>query len=647
MPTLPDFASATPERYRAEIDEGMRHQSEALAALRDDDSPATLENVLWAWEDARSPLNLTLSMFYTVRSSDATDELDAIAEEIAPKLAAHNDQIYLDRGLYERLRALSDRIESGELEADEEDRWHLEDLTKDFERAGVALEGDAQTRLKEINGRLAELGTQFQRMNREARNAAALSVTVEELDGLSESEIEGLRKDDGYVLELVNTTQQPVSAKLKNAELRRRLLDASLNRALEGEHDTRPVLVEIARLRAERATLLGFDTHADLVADEGTAKTTEAIEAMLVPLAQATLAKAREEAQELATAYAEINPEGNFSAADWMFVESAVRMERFDFDEAEIEEYLGVEKVVQACFDAATDLYGITFHLQPDLVGHVPDARVYEIRNDDGSPVGTFLLDLWARPTKNGGAWMTQIVEQHTDGDELPVVTNNCNYRQSSPTTSWDEVITMFHEFGHALHGLFGTAKYPSRSGTAVPRDFVEFPSQVNEHWAWQAGRVLPQDWLDKLKAASGFGRGYEKAEALIAAVLDYAWHSTPLDELPTSADEVAGFERASLERFGLADDLVPPRYRTQYFAHIWGGGYAAAYYSYTWSEVLDADAVAWFEEPEGELRVKGDHFRRSLLGAGGGVDALETYRRFRGRDPQLEPLLERIGVTI
>ena len=643
---LPDFASYSAERYRDEINQGMAHQTQTLASLRSADAPATRENVLDVWEDARRPLNLVLSMFYSVKSADTTDELDAIAEEYASKLSAHDDEIYLDKGIYDRLQALQTRIDAGEAEADEQDRYHLAELLKDFERAGVALGEEEQARLRELNGRIAELSTTFERLNREARNVAGFAVEEDELEGLSPADVDALRTDEGLRLQLVNTTQQPLTAKLANADLRRRVLDASLTRGL-GEFDTRETLVELARVRAERATLLGYPSHAALVASMGTAKTTQAIEEMLIPLAQAALAKTREEAAELAKKYAELNPGATFTAADWQYVEAQLRKERFAFDESELDEYLTVEKVTEACYAAATELYGITFKLRNDLRGHVEDAQVYEVSNADGSPVGLFLMDLWARPTKNGGAWMTGINEVSTLSDELPIVTNNCNYRKTVPTVTWDEVITMFHEFGHALHGLFGKAKYPSRSGTSVPRDFVEFPSQVNEHWAWQPGRVLPAEWLEKLQAASEFGLGYAKAEALIAAVLDYVWHSTPLDELPSSADEVAAFEQSALERYGLADDICPPRYRTQYFAHIWGGGYAASYYGYTWAEVLDADAVAWFEEQGGGTRANGDHFRATLLGPAGGVDPVQTYRTFRGRDPELQPLLDRLGLTL
>lgn len=445
---------------------------------------------------------------------------------------------------------------------------------------------------------------------------------------------------------MVNTTQQPLAAKLTSPDVRRRLHDASTTRALSGEFDTRPVVVEIARTRAERATLLGYANHAQIVAESGCAKTTDAILKMLVPIAQAALAKAREEAGDLRARYAELNPGAEFTAADWAFVEAIVRRERFAFDESDVAEHLQVTEVLSAVYAAAEELYGLTFHPREDLVGHVPDAQVYEVHDADGAIVGLFVMDFWSRPTKQGGAWMSNLVDQSARDGALPVVTNNCNYSPSTTTISWDDVITMFHEFGHALHGLLADSRYASRSGANTPRDFVEFPSQVNEHWAWTPGRVLPAEWVERLTDASTFGQGYATAETEISSLLDLVWHTSPLEELPSSPDEVEAFEQAALERFGLVDPLVPPRYRSQYFAHIWGGGYAASYYGYAWAKVMDADAVAWFEEQD-DVREAGEHFRRTLLAPGGSVDAMETYRRFRGRDPQIQPLLTRLGLTL
>lgn len=645
--TLPDFASATPADYRAAFETGMTAQLAALGRLRDEDAPPTVDNVLGAWDDAEATLRRTLNAFYAVHSSDGSPELDAIDEEMSPRLAEHWDAIFLDRGLFARLEALRSRIEGGDGEADEQDRYALDELLRAFRRAGVELATEAQSRVRELNRRLAELSTRFEVLNREARNAGGIVVTEEELVGLSDDERASLRRDGVARIDLVNTTQQPLAVKLADAGVRRRLFEASTTRALAGEFDTRAVVVAIARARAERATLLGYPHHAAIVAEAGTATSTEAILAMLVPLARAALAKAREEAAELRTRYADLAPGQEFTAADWSYVEAIVRRERFAFDEAELGGYLQVGKVLDAVYAAATELYGITFQPVDGVVGHAPDTQAFEVRDADGSTLGLFLMDFWARPTKQGGAWMSNIVDQSTRDRTLPVVTNNCNYTRATTSISWDDVITMFHEFGHALHGLLANSKYASRSGANTQRDFVEFPSQVNEHWAWTPGRVLPGEWVSRLEEASRFGQGYATAETELASLLDLAWHMTPLDELPTSADEVEAFERAALDRWGLVDDLVPPRYRSQYFAHIWGGGYAASYYGYAWAKVMDADAVAWFEEQTGPLREAGDHFRRTLLAPGGSVDPMETYRRFRGRDPQLAPLLERLGLTL
>lgn len=644
---LPDFAKATPQDYRQAIEIGMTSHLEGLAAVRDDPSPATIENVLGAWEDSSATLRRGLNAFFAVRWSDTSPELDAIDEELSPRLAEHHDAILLDRRLYERLLQLQGRIDAGEVEADEQDRYALDETLRSFRRAGVELSDTDQARLRELNRQLAELSSRFETLNRGARNSGGFAVTAEELDGLSDDEREALRTDDGYRIELVNTTQQPLATKLKNPAVRARLLEASTGRALGGEYDTRELIVTTARARAERAALLGYPNHAALVAEAGCAKTTEAILAMEVPLAQAALAKARAEAQQLRTRYAELNPGNEFTAADWTFVEAIVRRERYAFDEAALGEFLHVETVLAAVYAAAEELYGITFQPRPDLVGHVPDAQCFEVRDADGSTLGLFVMDFWARPSKNGGAWMSNIVDQSGRDGSLPVVTNNCNYTTTTQAISWDGVITLFHEFGHALHGLLADSRYASRSGTNTPRDFVEFPSQVNEHWAWTPGRVLPPEWVERLTAAEQFGQGYATAETEIAALLDLAWHMTPLEELPTSADQVEDFERAALERWGLYEPLVPPRYRSQYFAHIWGGGYAASYYGYAWAKVMDADAVAWFEEQPGSLREAGEHFRRTLLAPGGSVDPMVTYRRFRGRDPQLQPLLDRLGLTL
>ena len=651
---LPDFAALSAAHYREAMDAGMAENLTALRALAADPDPATAESVLDVWERSADLLTRAAETFYCVKWSDATDELTAIEEEFAPKLAAHSDAIFMDAALYDRLRALDARAKAGEVSLDAEQAWLLDDLLAEFVRNGVGLEPSDQEKLRGINARLAELGTQFDKTTLAARNAGAITVTdAAELAGLSTEEIASMTLADGYVLDLVNTTSQPVNERLTNRDLRRRLHTASVERGLGHAYsdgkpgpDTRPIIVEIARLRAQRATLLGYPNHAALVTERACARTADAVADMLGRLGPAALEQAKADAVELSARFAELYPGEEFAAWDWAFVAEVIRRERYDLDLDALAPYLGVDKVLAAVYGAAERLYGVTFVPRADLRGHTADADVFEVRDADGSVVGLFIMDFWARPTKQGGAWMNSIVNQsHLLGD-LPVVTNNCNYSRGTSTISWDGVITMFHEFGHALHGLLADSRYASRSGANTPRDFVEFPSQVNEHWAWEPDAVIPGEWAAKMRAAERFNQGYGNYEAWAAMILDQAWHTTPLADLPTSPDEVEGFEASALKAAGMAYDLIPPRYRTQYFAHIWGSGYAAAYYSYVWSEVMDADAVAWFDANGGGTRENGEHFRRTLLAPGGSVDVMDTWRRFAGREPDLAPLLVRTGIA-
>lgn len=644
---LPDFATLDPAAFREGIEHGMDAQLALLEAVATDDAPPTEENVLAARDRSGLLLTRALNAFWAVLSSDATDELDALRDEIVPRLAAHSDAILMDQRLHARLVALRERADAGEVELDEQASWYMTELIRDHVRAGVQLDDPAKTRLKSLNARIAELGAAFERANRKARNAGAISVTEAELAGLSDDEVAALATTDGgYRIELVNTTSHPLMSRLSDRGVRRRLFEASVTRSLSGDFDTRAMIVELARLRAERAALLGYPNHAALVAESSCAGSPEAVRNLMAPIGRAAFAQVEADAELLRARFAEFHPGEEFSAWDWEYVAEVVRRERFDLDPAELEPHLSVERVRSAMYAAATDLYGISFELRPDLRGHTVDAEVFEVRNADGSPVGLFCMDFWARPSKSGGAWMTTLVDQSHDGEALPVVTNDCNFSRSARSLVWDDVITMFHEFGHALHGLFADSRYAALSGTNTPADFVEFPSQVNEHWAWEAGRVLPEELADRMREASRFNQGWATLEVMAATLLDQSWHTTPLEELPTSADEVEEFEARALEGWGVGHELVPPRYRSQYFAHIWGGGYAAAYYGYTWSQVMDADAVAWFDERGGGTRENGDLFRETVLAPGGSVDPIETFRRFRGRDPRVEPLLERLGLS-
>ena len=644
---IPDFAKLSPEHFSDGFAEGMAEQLRALEALAANQEEPTIENVLGAWEDSGRLLMRAQLAFYPVKEADSTPELDRLADELAPKLAAHRDAIFLNKALYARFKGLRERATRDEIKLDEQDDWALAQLERVFVRSGVELSPLEQVRLRELNTQLAELGAIADKNIRESRNAGAVILCAEEVAGLTEEQKLSRVVDEGYRIELVNTSRHPLFTQLISRDARRKIYEASINRALDGEHDNRQTVIELARARAERAKLLGFASHAEYVASDGVAETVEAVNNMLGPIAKAAAAKASEEGIKLRAKFAEIYPGEEFAPWDWEYIRSVIRSEEFHFDPSDLDEFLSVKTVITAVFDAAHDLYGLHFTARQDLRGHTEDAIAYEVNDDDGSPVGLFLLDLWARPTKSGGAWMNSLVKQSDRYRELPVVTNNLNLAPGSTTMTWDNVITMFHEFGHALHALLSRGRYPSRTGTAVPRDFVEFPSQVNEYWAWQPGRLLDAEALGKLKAAENFGIGFNTVETLMASLLDQTWHQTPLEQLPTNADEVEDFERWALEDWEVWSDDIPPRYRTQYFSHIWAGGYAAGYYGYTWSEMMDADAVDWFESNGGGTAKNGEYFRRTLLQPGGTVDPAATYRRFRGRNPKVEPLLKRLGLTL
>lgn len=669
---LPDFAAIREEHFRPALLAGMAEQRAEVEAIAASADAPTVENTLDALERSGRLLHRAATVFFNQSSSDSTPGLEALEEEVAPLLAAHSDAIYLDRRLFARLEALRTAAEAGDLDLAPDTAWLLHRLHTQFVRAGVRLDDAAQARLRELNAEITRLETVFGRQLLAETNDSAVLVTDEaELAGLpadaraAAAEAAARRGHEGaWLIDLVLPTQQPALAQLDDRALRERLHTASVRRGGRGgEHDTRATLLALARLRAERARLLGYPHHAAYIAEDATAKTPEAVADILGRLAPAAVANARAEAADLEAALQRDVPGATLQAWDWAYYAEQVRKERRSLDDSSLRPYLELDRVLRdGVFRAAGELYGLSFTERPDLVGYHPDVRVFEVTDADGSGLGLFLGDYWTRDSKRGGAWMNNLVDQSTLLGEQPVVVNNLNIPKppaGQPTLlTWDEVITLFHEFGHALHGLFSAVRYPSQSGTEVPRDFVEYPSQVNEMWAWEpsvlrayavhheTGEPMPQEWVDTLIAARQDGEGFATTEYLAAALLDQAWYRLAPEDVPTDVEEVEPFEAAALQAAGVAFAPVPPRYRTTYFNHVFGGGYSAGYYSYIWSEVLDADTVTWFEENGGLRRENGDTFRARLLSRGGSVDPMQAFRDLRGRDPEIAPLLARRGLT-
>ncbi len=666
---LLDFNAIRDEHYQPAIEAGMAEHRAELDAIAANPEPATVANVIEAWERSGELLTRAASAFYAKQPADTNDLLDAAEEAIAPARAAHTDAIYLDRGLYQRLVALNDRVQAAELSLDEQSAYWLKRKLADFERSGVNLPDAEQQRLREFNLRIAELQSAFARVSLAGGNAAAVLVSdPAELDGLSQAEKQGAaelaaeRGLSGWLIEISNTSGQRTLDVLTNRSLRERIHRAAIGRGLGGEHDTRAIIVELVRLRAERATLLGFATHADYSAADGCAGNGAAVWELLTGLVAPTMRNVEAEAAELAAVWSRIAPGQTLAAWDWQYVREQLRVERYALDASGLRPYLELERVLHAgVFASATGLYGITFTERPELRGYTAEARVFEVDEADGTPIGLFVADFYTRPGKQGGAWMNNLVDQNHLLGQFPVVTNNSNLIKppaGQPTLmTWDDVITLFHEFGHALHGLLSDTGYRSQSGTETPRDFVEYPSQVNEMWALEptllanyavhhaTGEPLPAAWVQTLRNSATFGQGYHTAEILAAALLDQVWHATPLTELPTQAEQVTDFEAAALAKVGLSFDLVPPRYRSAYFRHIFEGGYDAGYYSYLWSEVMDADTGAFMMANGGLTRDNGERFRRKLLARGGSIDSMQAYRDYRGADPDLTHLLKRRGL--
>ncbi|MBF4624080.1 M3 family metallopeptidase [Clavibacter sp. VKM Ac-2872] len=669
---MPPFADIREEHFRPAFEAGIAEHLAEVRAIADSTEPPTFENTLVALERSGRILDRVGHVFFTLTSADSSAFTRELEAEIAPELAAHEDAIRLDSALYARILAVHDaRHESG---LDAESVYLVERYLAEFTIAGAGLDDEAKGRLRDLNRRLSVLTTRFESHLLEDTNDLAVVVDdPAELDGLGEGAIAAAAQaavdrglDGRHLITLVLPTGHPYLAQLTDRGLRQRIMEASLARGSRGNaHDNRPLVLEITRLRAERAALLGFPSHAAAVTADQTARTPEAVADMLSRLAPAAARNARAEAVELQRVIDRTQqelgePTFELAAWDWAFYSERVRTERYDVDTERMRPYLEADRVLRdGVFRAATALYGVTFTERDDIPAYHPDARVFEVRDEDGSEVGLYVLDLHTRDSKRGGAWMNRLVQQSALLDTPTVVLNNLNVPKppaGQPTLlSYDETNTLFHEFGHALHGLFARVTYPRFGGTNVFRDFVEFPSQVNEMWMlWpeilasyavhhETGEPMPADLVAAVQASSAFNEGFLTSEYLGAALLDQAWHRIGVDDV---VEDVDAFQADALAAVGLDVPAVLPRYASSYFQHTFAGGYDAGYYSYIWSEVLDADTVEWFRENGGLTRENGDRFRARLLGVGGSKDPLEAYRDFRGRDAVIEPLLVRRGLA-
>ena len=665
---MPPFDLIRDEHFVPAFERGMAEQSAEIEAIASNPEAAAFDNTIVAMEHSGRLLTRTRRVFSNLTGAHTNETLQEIQQEMAPKFSAHNDNILLNSELFARVASLYESRDL--LGLDPESLYLLERYHTDFVRAGAELSEAQKGRLREINAELAELRTTFsQNVLHEVNDAAVVVDSRAELAGLSESQIEGAAKEAAarelegkYVLTLRNTTQQPPLTSLENRELRQRIQQISSARGSAGnEYDNRGIINRVLTLRAERATLIGYDTHAAYVLDDQTAGTVDAVNDMLGRLGPRAVKNARREAADLQALINEIEAEPfELAAWDWLYYTEKLRQKRYNLDEAQLKPYFELNRVLNdGMFFMAEQVYGVTFTARPDLPVYQEDVSVYEAFLD-GAPLGLFLFDPYARESKRGGAWMNEYVSQSSLLDEQAVVANHLNIVMppagEATLLTMNEVTTMFHEFGHALHGLFSSVTYPRFSGTNVPQDFVEYPSQVHEMWVtwpeilanyavhYETGEPIPQDLLDRVREAAQFNQGFAQTEYLAASIVDQAWHQLSAEEIPP-AEALMEYQQQILTEAGMDFAPVPPRYSTPYFSHIMGG-YSAGYYSYIWSEVLDADSVQWFEENGGLKRANGDHFRNTLLSHGGSQDAMTLFREFRGAEPSIEPLLERLGLN-
>ncbi len=664
----PDFTKIQSSDFAPAIEQGIKQQLSEIEQIANNSEAPTFENTLVELEKSGSLLTRTLNVFDMLSGANTNDTLQNLQEEIAPKLAGLQDAITLNDNLFSRIKTIYGKKES--LDLDKESERLLEYYYDEFTRAGANLPADAKEKLKKLNEEDALLSAKFTNQLLAGAKEGALIVDNEAaLKGLSEGQIKKAAqnatdagKEGKYLIALQNTTQQPLLQSLQDRETRKKLFEASWSRTEKGDaNDTREVIKRIAEIRAEKAALLGFKNYAAWSLQDQMAKTPEAVHTFLGKLVPPSTANAKKEAKDLQSLIDRENGGFKLQPYDWNFYAEKLRKERYDLDEEQIKPYFELFNVLEnGVFYAANQLYGLTFERRTDIPVYNPDMRVYEVKDQDGSELSLFYCDYFQRDNKSGGAWMSNVVGQSKLLKTKPVVYNICNF--TKPTEgepaliTYDDVTTMFHEFGHALHGIFADQIYPSLSGTSVARDFVEFPSQFNEHWAlysevlnhyakhYKTGEPMPQELIDKIKKSATFNQGYAFTEILAASNLDMEWHTITPGTKINSVDE---FEAGALKNNKLDIPQVPPRYRSSYFLHIWGNGYAAGYYAYQWAEMLDQDAFEWFEQNGGLTRENGQRLRDMVLSRGNTEDYNEMYHNFAGREPDIRPMLKNRGIDV
>lgn len=666
----PPFDQIKDADFAPAFDAGMKEQLAEMDTIAANAEAPTFDNTIAPMERSGRVLDRTGKVFFHLTGSNTNDTLEKLESDYAPKYAAHQDAIVLNAALFARIKTLYDGRDA--LGLNGEQLHVLTQYYRNFARNGALLDEAGKTQLRKLNEEQASLIAKFGEYSLKENNESAVVVdNVAELDGLDADAIEAAaaaareRKLDGkWVIAIVNTTTQPALQSLKNRALRERIYKTSIERGARGNaYDTRDIILRLAALRAERATLLGYPEHATYTLEEQMAQNPAAARKILTDLAKPAVLAAKHDATRLqkmidAEAAANKTPTFKLAAWDWSYYAEKLRHQEFDLDESQIRPYFEMNSVLEnGVFFAANKLYGLTFKERKDLPVYHPDVRVYEVFEENGSTLGLFYADYFARPSKRGGAWMNNLVDQSRLLGTRPVITNNLNIVKPADgkpvLLTFDEVTTMFHEFGHGLHGLFADSEYVLLSGTNTPRDFVEFPSQFNENWAlvpevlrnygkhFQTGEVIPEALIAKIKKAGTFNQGFGSVEYLASSLLDLDWHELTAANMPT---DVLAFEKASLEKNGVAMDEILPRYRSTYFSHVFPGGYSAGYYSYLWCEVLDADAFQGFTEAGGLKRENGEKFRKMVLSRGSMEDVKQMYVNWRGAEPKVDGLMQRRG---